>query len=439
MIKNLFALFLAFNCTFLYAQTVKTDVLVIGNDPGAVSASVQCARSKVKTIWVFEKLAINTTSTPTATYTIENGRNIPSGIWGEFRKLVQQSYYKKPGHDTSQYAALTFEADTAIAVLQKMTDTLKNLSLYKQTTFINIKKDNDYWAVSVRQNEKIITIKTRVVIDATTDGAIALKAGAKFDTAFKNANPNAYRTAIATGSVLPGIENSNITYPPYPFYSIPMNAILLRDLENLLVIDKALPPGDNIQSLPAQLELGQGAGTIAAYCAFFKTTTQNLKVRIIQGELLDYKGYILPFTDINPKDVNWRAIQQVSATGLLNGKLQQTTAPAQFVFMPDSAVLTDEIKPIFSEIYTRAFLWFNNEKPGKMFTIGNTLSFISDYTLTDPQLLQKNIQKAWKSQYKFNTDFDLKQPITRREFAVLANRFLNPFARTIDLNGRLVN
>ncbi len=439
MIKTLFALFLVFNCTFLYAQTIKTDVLVIGNGPGAVSASVQCARSKVKTIWVFEKMTIITNGNSTAMYMVESGRNIPSGAWGEFRKLVQQSYHKKTGYDTSQYAPLTFETDTAISALKKMTDTLKNLSLYEEASFISIKKDNDYWAVVVKQNEKTITIKTRVVIDATADGTIALKAGAKFDTGFKNTGPGAYRTAIATGNVFPGAERGNTPYLPYPFNSIPMSAILLRDFENLLVIAKAAAPVNNIQSLPAQLELGQGAGTVAAYCAFFKTTTHNLRVRIIQGELLDYKGYILPFTDISPKDPAWRAIQQVSATGLLKGKLLQTTTPAQFVFMPDSVVMTDDIKAVLSEIYTRAFLWFNNEKPGKVFTIGNTLSFISDYTLTDPQLLQKNIQKAWKGQYKFNTDFVLSQPITRREFAALANRYLNPFARTVDLNGQLVN
>ena len=439
MIKTLLALFLVFNCTFLYAQTVKTDVLVIGNGPGAVSASVQCARSKVKTIWVFEKLAIATSNNPTTTYTIENGRNVPSGTWGEFRRLVQQSYHKKTGYDTSQNAPLAFETDTAISALKKMTDTLKNLSLYEQTTFVSIKKDNDYWAVAVKQNEKTITIKTRVVIDATTDAAVALKAGARFDAAFKNTNPGAYRTAIATGNVFQGAEHGNTAYPPYPFYVIPMNAILLRDFENLLVIAKASPSANNTESLPAQLELGQGAGTVAAYCAFFKTTTHNLKVRIIQGELLDYKGYLLPFTDISLKDPNWRAIQQVTATGLLKGKLLEATNRMQFVFMPDSAVMTDEIKPVLSEIYTRAFLWFNNEKPGKVFTVGNTLSFISDYTLTDPHLLQKNIQKAWKSQYKFPTDFNLNQPITRREFAALTNRYLSPFARTVDLNGQLVN
>ncbi len=91
------------------------------------------------------------------------------------------------------------------------------------------------------------------------------------------------------------------------------------------------------------------------------------------------------------------------------------------------------------EIYTRAFLWFSKENTGEKFTIANTLSLISDYTLTDPLLLKSSMAKAWKSQYEFKSDFDLNRPVTRREFAILINRFLNPFARTVDLTGRLVN
>jgi hypothetical protein len=60
-------------------------------------------------------------------------------------------------------------------------------------------------------------------------------------------------------------------------------------------------------------------------------------------------------------------------------------------------------------------------------------------TLRDPKNLQLETQKAWKSYYKFPAEFNLNRPVTRREFAVLANRFLNPFARKVDLSGKLVN
>jgi hypothetical protein len=67
------------------------------------------------------------------------------------------------------------------------------------------------------------------------------------------------------------------------------------------------------------------------------------------------------------------------------------------------------------------------------------LSLISDYTLTDPAILKSSIQRAWKTQYKFKLDFDMNRQINRREFAVLANKYLNPFSRTVDLDGKLVN
>jgi len=194
------------------------------------------------------------------------------------------------------------------------------------------------------------------------------------------------------------------------------------------------------------LSIGQGVGALAAYCAFYKATTKNLNVRVIQGEILDYKGYLLPISDITSKDPAWRAIQQVCVTGLIKGVLKlsphdtdMSSNGGEFLFRPDSIVTTAEIQPVLQEIYTRAFLWFNRERPGDKFTVANTLSFISDYTLTDPAILKASIQKAWKTQFNFQSDFDLTRPITRREFAVLANKYLNPFARTVDLNGRLVN
>jgi hypothetical protein len=228
-------------------------------------------------------------------------------------------------------------------------------------------------------------------------------------------------------------------YPALPSYSIPIASVIVKGQDNLLITERLLPVNNDIQYLPIRLTLGQGTGTIAAYCAFFKTTTKNLNVRTIQGELLDFKGYLLPFADITPRNRDWRAIQQIGATGLLRGVQKENGKTGDLFFIPDSTVLTSEIKPVLDEIYSRAFLWFNREKPGEKFTVGNLLSLISEMTLTDPQTLKITLQKAWKTQYKFTLNFDLNRPATRREFAVLTNKFINPFARKVDLAGRLVN
>jgi len=446
MLKSLIALFLICNCTLLFAQTVKTDVLVIGDGASAVAAAIQSAHSKLKTVLAANEIRIGDSTAANKMVEVNYNDDLPYGAWGEFRNLIKTHYKGVAGYDTSRNAALKFDLRTGTDILRGMTDTVKNLTVYLRSSFAGIKKDGDRWEVSLEQNGKIIYIKARVVVDATVNGDVATKAGAKLMPPFNTrtiAGLNAYRTSIATGSAMPG-EPVNAaapvnSYPPYPAFCMPINDVILRGADNLLITEKALPGTKDLQCLPIQLALGQGVGTIAAYCAFYKTTTQNLKVRVIQGELLDFRGYLLPFTDITQQDPYWRAIQQVGATGLLKGKQQVIDGKTQFVFMPDSLVNTAEIKPFLMEIYTRAFLWFNKEKTSEKFTVSNTLSLISDYTLSDPLLIRASMAKAWKSQYKFKSDFDLNRPITRREFAILINRFLNPFSRTVDLSGRLVN
>lgn len=444
MIKKLLILLALLNCSLSYAQTVKTDVLVIGGGPSGLAAAIQCAHSKVKTSLAIQNDDIISKA---AMMSLEANRDITSRIWDEFPLKAHDSRQIAEA-DTTQKISLRLQPNLSDTPRKKKADTTKYLTAYLNTVFKTIKKEGDRWEVTIIQNTKTITFKARVIIDATPNGDAALKAGAKFTNGFDNFaqtdEPNDYRISIASGNTLPGhyyndAHTSKTVYPPYPAYCIPMRAVLLKNADNILVTEKALQTDGSFRYVAVQLALGQGVGTVAAYCAFFKTTTQNLKVRIIQGELLDFKGDLLPFIDVTAKDPDWRAIQQVGATGMLKGIQKINSNGAQFLFEPDSLVSTSEIKPVLTEIYTRAFLWFGKEKPGDKFTLGNLLSFISDYTLTDPQTLKISMQKVWKTQYKFNQGFDLNRQITRREFAVLANKFLNPFARTVDLDGRLVN
>jgi len=249
-----------------------------------------------------------------------------------------------------------------------------------------------------------------------------------------------YRTSIVTGDVLEQADDRfKTSYPPTPAYYLPVCALIARDADNLFIADKALPVAPTLQNLPLQIAVGQGVGTMAAFCAFFKTTQKNLRVRMVQGELLDFKGYILPFDDVNPTDRYFRALQQIAATGLLKGVQKKDGNNLQFLFMPDTMVNTAEIKPALTEIYSRAFIWFNNTRPGDQFTLDNLLSFICEITLADPQSFRVTMQKDWKTKYNFTSEFDINHPITRREFAILANQFLNPFGRVVDLNGRMIN
>ncbi|RKR81452.1 FAD dependent oxidoreductase [Mucilaginibacter gracilis] len=611
MVKKILLILIISGFTVAYGQTIKTDVVVIGGGASGVAAGIQAARSNTKTLIVEAGPWLGGSLTAGANCIVDANRNLPSGIWGEFRKHVRQFYKNVPGFDTIANAPLRFEPYTGAAILKKITDTVKHLTVKINTPFTAIKKNGDTWELTITENGKPVTVKARVVIDATETGDVAAKAGAKFDVGFdskkttgeaiapgdalpliqeitwiailkdygagtnhtiakpegynaadyaclkdkdikkmladgklpndkymvkwgecansfpvtmhnlepenrdafykqaklhtlglvyfietelgfKNLgldpkefdtadglpyipyirearrtvglirmamdditapydNPSKlyYRTSIGVGDASPGQHYAadsgapKTNYPPMPGYSIPMGAVVIKDIDNLLVTEKALSVTHLVNASSfypsVQMTLGQGVGTIAAYCAFFKTTTKHLEVRKIQIELLDYKGYLMPFVDVNQTHRYFRAVQQIGATGMLRGVQIANGKTASVYFLPDSAVKTSEIKPVMLDLYTRSFLWFNKAKPGEVFTVGNLLSFISEMTLADPETLKKNLQSFWKTKYKFTTDFNTERPITRLEFAVLANIYINPFGRMVDITGRFVN
>jgi predicted NAD/FAD-dependent oxidoreductase len=95
-------------------------------------------------------------------------RNLPSGIWGEFRKWVTVFYKKTPGYDTTYNAPLRLEPYTGAAIIKKMADTVKNLTIKLNTTVSSVKKDGDGWAVTVSQDSKQQLDKRQgFIIDAT--------------------------------------------------------------------------------------------------------------------------------------------------------------------------------------------------------------------------------------------------------------------------------
>ena len=608
MYKKFLLICLLLKCTAGFAETIRTDVLVVGGGAGGVAAAIQSARSNIKTLLVEQGPWLGGSATSGGMCIIPENRNFASGIYAEFRNHIREFYKPRLGYDTTRNAPLVFEPSTGAAILKKITDTVKNLTVKLNTPFTSIKKDGTDWVVTVMDNGKPLIIKARIVVDATELGDVAAGAGVLLTSGFDsrqdtkenlapdnatnqiqdisylailkdfgraadrtipkpegynatqyaclkaaevkkllaaallpndkylinwqdcgnqysvtaddlkpenheatfakarlrtlgliyylqtalgykslgladdfkttdhlpyipyirenrraagmvrmvlddiytpyNRQSKLYRTSIGVADALPGQHYSvagvpHINYPPFPAFNVPLGAVVAKDQENLLVLEKALSVTHLVNGAltnPAvQMTIGQGAGAAAAFCVFFKRTTKQLDVRTIQGEILDHKGTLLPFADIPRTDRDFRAIQQVAATGMLQGIQKPRAEAADLLFMPDSAIRTAEVQPLLTELYSRAFIWFGKEKPGEMFTLGNLLSYISEITLRDPAELQEAIRKTWKTYYRFNTPFSPKRPATRREFAVLANRFFNPFARKVDITGRLVD
>ncbi|RYE10037.1 MAG: FAD-dependent oxidoreductase, partial [Sphingobacteriales bacterium] len=182
MIKKLFLLYIFLQSFACYAETIKTDVLVIGGGASGVSAAIQSSRSKLKTVLVEQGPWLGGSMTSGGICVLDANRNFKTGIWAEFRRHITNFYRNTPGFDTASKAVLRFEPYTGAAILKKITDTVKNLSVKLNTPVISIKKDGIGWEVNITINKQTVTIIAKVVIDATETADIATMAGAKFDT-----------------------------------------------------------------------------------------------------------------------------------------------------------------------------------------------------------------------------------------------------------------
>jgi hypothetical protein len=176
---------------------------------------------------------------------------------------------------------------------------------------------------------------------------------------------------------------------------------------------------------------GQVAGASAAYCAFFGTQAKNINIRVIQGELMAYKAQLIPFADISRNDSNFVAIEHIAATGLLKGQVRNN----QLYFLPDSSITVAEIRGPMREYYTRTQIW-QVEKKSEKLTLNDALSLIK-FTGNRGAELNREVEKNWKSSFRFKTNFDLNKIVTRRELAVLIDNYLKPFNVKVDQSGKL--
>src|SRR3569833_590858 len=186
MTRKILIPLLLFISSFANAETIKTDVLVIGGGACGVAAAIQSARSKVKPLLVEPGPWLGGTMTIGGVCVLEGNRDLPSGIWGEFRRRVIDYYRPRLGYDTSQNATLRFEPKTAAEILNKITDTVKNLTVKMKTPWTSVKKDGTGWEVMIRVNGELVTVKAKVVVDGSETGEVALKAGAQFVTETTN-------------------------------------------------------------------------------------------------------------------------------------------------------------------------------------------------------------------------------------------------------------
>lgn len=397
--KILSTLFILLIHVIAFSQTHKPGVLVVGASPSGIAAAIQAAHSGVKTILLDE-------GSITAIEVKQEERENPYGIVKELLNKID-TLQKYPVKSTQKLSP-----EYLATVLKSWTDTIKNLTVLRNSVISSVKKSGKGWEFQIPNG----SIKTDIVVDATGGRKVASLAGLKDSTRSTDSLTYAhqlYRTSVA-------VRHHSLTLPA----TIPLKFFLSSSKNFVYSVPSAI--SDN-QTYAA----GQAAGAIAAYCAFFKTTTDKLNVRLIQSELMTYKSRLIEFSDIAAADSNMLAFQQLALTGIIKGAVIND----KIYLHPDSSVSSEDIQVPVKEYFSRSQIWFLDNKSEKL-SMEQLLSLIK-FTAQRGAELNKEVEKGWKTSFKLPNSFDLKRPVTRREFAVLFNSYLRPFDVSVDLIGKL--
>jgi len=409
MISRISSFFiLLITCITLQAQTIKTGVLVIGNTPAAVAASIQSARSGAKTMYLTQSLSVS------AIFSTEDL---------SFIKSIKNHYSlkeRKRSKTKDSIIAIPVMLNQASNLIKGISDTVNNLTINNNNVVDEIKKDGKSWEIRLKGGQKI---KADVVVDASDNLSIATMLGidAKKTMVITGNTINPFENKLYRSSVALGYQETGSVF------TIPLGALIPQAVENLIII-----PKQSGKIRVSRMSAGQAGGTIAAYCAFFKTSTKTINVRVVQGELLAFDALLMPFADIELKDPNFLAFQRLGLSGLLkssfsNGKIQFDTA---------GLVRAEDLRGSMKEFYTRSQLWFADNKKDTL-TINDAISLFK-YVANRGNELNKEIEEGWKVSFKLNNIFDPKKNINRKEFGILADKYLQPYNIRVDLSGNLM-
>ncbi|WP_129716949.1 hypothetical protein [Pedobacter sp. SYP-B3415] len=370
-------------------------VLVIGNGNAAWAAGLQAAKSGVLSTILLQQEDFQLSPV---------SESLQSGILAELTALLSKA---RPGADLKNVYT---EPAVAGAVLKKWADSIKDLTVLRDVKALKIERAGRGWSVKTSDGK---TLKARVLVLAGAADMSQVKG-------FSNMTPqalafgyedNRYRTSAGAGAA------GNTFYPLYNLYQ--------ESQENLVF---ANAPG-------AGFVLGQAAGAVAAYAAFFDLKTSQSDLKKIQGELMAFKLALVPFADIAASDPNWRAIQQIGLPGIVKGI---KNGPA-LEFQPDREITYQEIRQPMKDFYYKAQIWFDDFPEGPM-TIEKVINMASYVGNKSPQTARAEAEKRWSSVYRFPGKFDAEKIATRREFAVLLYDFLTPkpFDVRVDKNGNVL-
>jgi len=422
--------FLAMVPMNLSAQRKKPQVLIYGYGADAYAAALQASLSNLNTVWVVngDKIVPELTSEMMST---DAPNGLDGGVWAYL--LAKTLRRDTPADSLSAVARKRINPRIVQNVVDSVLKSRENLTVIEEGQLRSVKKSGKDWQVELVDRKRF---KVRALVDASKDAYLYQMAGRDLDSiAARTVVPDdyfgspaygdLYRTGVAVGER----EGQG--------YTLPLGTLIPPDDSNLFltqrmpVVQHLLTGSD--RDIPLLMHVGQAVGAAAAYVAFFKTTSDKIDVREVQGELLKYGARLMPFGDVPIERPDFLALQRAGAAGVFKGRKGDD---GRVYFDPDKPATANEIKPILNKLFSRSQIWFVDHPDVDTLTLADVFSYIK-FVGQRGNELEGHVQKNWKRRFHFEDEYDEHRIATRRYVAVLLDAYCGPFSVKTGLDGTI--
>lgn len=391
----------------LFAKSPKPTLLIYGSTIEAYVAAWQGANSGVPTVW------INPDS-----YSFDNDlsvlKNQKEGLLLDDGTLTNFSETSSNSSDSTQQDLFGINSG---ATDNKLTHYSDLLSIVSGVDVAKIEFTGKKWKINLT-NKK--SYEVHVVLDASEGNALLKRTKLSSVPLVKFTKSTDLDLADSRSVVFVGEFEKDIYSAKLPD--------LLTQKDNFFVLNlEGFTFGVN---KPFRLAYGQVMGAIASYCAFFKTTADKIDLRTLQNELIMHKARLLPYSDVSSDEVNFNSLQRIYLAGILPLRKYDN----HLVFGGSDSVRVEDVKSVINQFYSRTQLWFVDNKPA-YFTVHDVLDLIK-FAAFRGEELNIEVSKNWSKILKFDGDYNPSRAVTRYEFAVLFDKYADPFVKKVSQDGK---
>jgi flavin-dependent dehydrogenase len=164
-------------------KEAETGILVIGGTTSGISAGIQSARLGIATIIIEETTWLGGMITAGGVSGIDGNHSLHSGIWNEFRSRLRIRYGGASALATGWVSNTLFEPHVGDSIFKSMAAETPGLSVIYGYHLTNVLKEGNTVTGAVFENgsKEKLTVRAKVVIDATDLGDALYMAGAGYD------------------------------------------------------------------------------------------------------------------------------------------------------------------------------------------------------------------------------------------------------------------